>query len=108
MRPTTYRHTTTRANLASILAEGLDPKRATGKKELVWLHTPARTVWAILHTQKRHGAVLADVVTLEVSIPRSWVVRAWRGLWTCDRHIPADRIRILETGEETASSPIGK
>jgi hypothetical protein len=34
---TTYRHATLRRYLPAILAEGVDPARATGKQPLVWL-----------------------------------------------------------------------
>jgi hypothetical protein len=99
-------HATLKQHLASIEAEGLDPKRATGKQDLVWLHTPGRTMWAVLHTQKRHGVALAEVLVLDLDVPRGWLRRAWRGLWTCDRVIPASAIRRVRTGAELAASPL--
>ena len=66
MRTTTYRHATLRRSLPAILAEGLDPARATGKQPLVWLHTPSRTPWAILHPMKRHRVTMAEIVVLDV------------------------------------------
>jgi len=97
---TTYRHVTLRQYLPSILAHGLDPARATGKQPLVWLHTPSRTPWAITHTMRRHRVDVAEIVILDVQVPQSWVRRAWRGLWTCNRVIPPERLRIL--GEDVA------
>jgi hypothetical protein len=92
---TTYRHATLRQYLPSILAEGLDPARATGKQPLVWLHTPSRTPWAMTHTMRRHRVDEAAIVILDVQVPRSWLRRAWRGLWTCPRVIPPARLRLL-------------
>ena len=72
----------------------------------VWLHTPGRTPWAVLHVVERHGVALADVILLDVQVPRSWLQRAERGLWTCDRVIAPARLRVCESGEEVAASPI--
>lgn len=90
-----YRHATLRQSLPRILAEGLDPQRATGTQSLVWLHTPSRTPWAIAHTMRRHRGDVAEIVILDVQVPRSWLRRAGRGLWVCDRIIPPERLRIL-------------
>ena len=92
---TTYRHVTLRQYLPSILAQGLDPACATGKQPLVWLHTPHRTEWAVTHTMQRHRVTRSEMVVLDVQVPRSWLRRAWRGLWTCPRVIPPERLRVL-------------
>ena len=101
-----YRHATLRQSLPRILMEGLDPQRATGKQPLVWLHTPSRTPWAILHTTKRHRVAMAEVVVLDVQVPRSWLRRAWRGLWVCDRLIPLTQLRVLTHGGEVATDAL--
>lgn len=103
---TTYRHATLRQYLPSILAQGLDPTYATGKQPLVWLHTPSRTPWAVLHTLKRHRVTMAEVVILDVQVPRNWLRRAWRGLWTCDRVIAPERLRVLTSGDAMAAMPL--
>jgi hypothetical protein len=95
MQSTTYRHATVRQSLPRILAEGLDPQQATGTQPLVWLHTPSRTPWAMAHTMRRHQGDVAEIVLLEVHVPRSWLRRAWCGLWTCNRVIPPERLQIL-------------
>ena len=101
-----YRHATRRQYLASILAEGLDPARATATPLLLWLHTPERTPWAVLHVVRRHGVALADVILLDVQVPRQWLQRAERGLWTCDRVIAPARLRVGASGYDVAASPI--
>jgi hypothetical protein len=80
-----------------MLAEGLDPACATGKHPLVWLHTSSRTSWAILHLLKRHRVDVADMVLLDVQVPRRWLRRAWRGLWTCTPVIPPARLQVLDS-----------
>ena len=84
-------HTTPTHNLASILQIGIDPRRAEGKIVAAWLHTPSRNRWAVAHTAKRHHTT--DVITLTVSVPRAWLTRRWRGIWTCDYVIEPARIK---------------
>ena len=106
MGTSVYRHATLRQHLASILAEGLDPARATATLPLVWLHTPERTPWAVLHVVRRHGVGLADVIVLDVQVPRPWLQHAERGLWTCDRVIAPARLSVWASGYDVAASPI--
>jgi RNA:NAD 2'-phosphotransferase (TPT1/KptA family) len=77
------RHGTPRRNLGSILRTGLRPDRARGKLKAVWLHTRARTDWAVTHVADRHGYEEEDIIVLEVELPRSAVRRACRGIWIC-------------------------
>jgi hypothetical protein len=86
-----YHHTTTATNLPGILAEGLLTSKSTGKEAAVWLHVASKTHWAIAHVQRRHGVTLDQVVVLEVQVPRSWLRRAWKGLWKCGRDVPPAR-----------------
>jgi len=106
MSPVVYRHATLHQHLASILATGLDPTHATAAPPLIWLHTPGQTPWAVLEVVERHGAALTDVILLDVQVPRQWLQRAERGLWTCDRVIAPGRLRVGESGYDVAASPI--
>ena len=106
MSPVVYRHATLTHHLPSILGAGLDPARALDAPPCVWLHTPGRTPWAVLHVVERHGVALADVILLDVQVPKQWLQRVERGLWTCDRVIAPARLRVCESGEEVAASPI--
>jgi len=101
-----YRHATLYRHLASILAEGLDPARARDAPPLVWLHTPVRTPWAVLHVVRRHRVALTDVILLDVQVPRQWLQHAERGLWTCDRMIAPARLSVGASGYDVAASPI--
>ncbi len=91
------RHCTPRKNLASIVAHGLLIARSKGKLKAVWLCSPDRTSWAVLHVAKKHGARVENVVTLEIDVPRSWLRRSRRDVWYCTRDIPAERIARLFT-----------
>jgi hypothetical protein len=60
----------------------------------------------VLHVVERHSVLLADVLLLDVQVPRSWLQRAGYGLWTCDRVIAPARLRVGESGEDVAASPL--
>jgi hypothetical protein len=98
------RHSTPRRNLPGIIKAGLLCSRSKGKKPVVWLHAPGRTVWAVLHTVKRHGGRAEAVVTLEIDVPRGWLRKSRRGVWYCPRDVPPDRIGRLITFAEVAGT----
>ena len=106
MRTVRYRHATLRQHLPSILAAGLDPSRATDTPACVWLHTPGQTPGAVLHVVERYDVPLADVILLDVQVPRRWLQRVEYGWWTCDRVIAPARLRVGESGEDVAASPL--
>lgn len=92
-------HTTPTVNLPSILRRGIDPRCAEGQMVAAWLHTAGKINWARCHVCRRHPdkACVAGVTTLLVNVPRSWLTRRRRGLWTCDRGIDPARISTIET-----------
>jgi hypothetical protein len=73
------RHATPLRNLASIYRRGLLTAKSQGKRRVVWLHAPAKTPWATIHTVERHGGRIEAVAVLEVEIPRGWLRRSKRG-----------------------------
>jgi hypothetical protein len=87
------RHATPARNVNSILRDGLLCSKSQGRAPVVWVCSPARSSWAVLHTIKRHGGRVESTVVLEVDVPRSWLRRSRKGLWFCPRDIPPDRIR---------------
>jgi hypothetical protein len=91
------RHATPARNLASILRRGLLVSNSKGRLAAVWLHAAAKTSWAVLHTVRRHGGPVEQVVVLDVAVPRRWLRRSRRGLWYALRDIPAGRIRDAVT-----------
>ena len=79
--------------------------RDKGRLKVVWLHSPARSLWALAHTVGRHGGRVERVVILEIDVPRSWLRRSKAGLWYSVRDVPAARIRGAVTFGQLAGSP---
>jgi hypothetical protein len=101
------RHATPKRNLESIQRSGLLCSKSKGKLKVVWLHCQTKTAWATLHTVKRHGGRVEDVVVLEVEVPRGWLRRSRRGLWhTNGNDVPPSRIRRLIEFAEVAGYPV--
>lgn len=85
------RHATPTRNLASISKRGLLTAKSKGKLPVVWLHTPRRSPWAVLHTMRRHGC--KEITVIEMDVPRSWITRSKAGLWHTNRDVPPGRIK---------------
>ena len=88
----TLRHATPRANLPSIARIGLDPALHRCTRREVWLHASCKTAWAILHTSHRHLTPTPDIAIVTVRVPRDWLTRRRRCVWTVRQLIPPDRI----------------
>jgi hypothetical protein len=86
------RHVTLQRHLMSIQQEGLLPEKSQGAMTCVWLHTPERTPRAVEHTPRRHQEWPEEIILLEVRVPRTWIRRAWRDLWTCNPPVPPARL----------------
>ena len=100
------RHATPARNVNNILKAGLLAARNQGKLAAVWVCSPARSWWAILHTIGRHGGRVESTVVLELDIPRSWLRRNRKGLYFVPRDVPADRLRRVLTFQDMAASPV--
>jgi hypothetical protein len=100
------RHATLGKNRPSIDRLGLLTSKSKGKLAVVWLHSPAKSAWAAVHTVRRHGGRVEQVVVLEVSVPRSWLRRSKRGLWYCPRDVPPERFRATIRFAELSASPV--
>jgi hypothetical protein len=87
------RHATPIRNLPCIQRLGLLCSKSQGRRKVIWLHSASKSEWATLHTVKRHGGRVEDVVILEIDVPRSWLKRAHRGLRYSTRDLAAKRIR---------------
>src|SRR5262245_11005483 len=87
------RHATLIRNLPGIERRGLLCSKSHGRLRVVWLHPPAKSFWATLHTVKRHGSRAEAVIILVVDVPRAWLRKNRKGLWYSVRDIPANRIR---------------
>ena len=98
------RHATPARNLTGILRSGLLTSRSQGKLSAVWLCSPSKSSWAVLHVIKRHGGKVETTVVLEVDVPRSWLRRSRKSLRYVLRDVPADRIRRVFTFSELAGA----
>jgi hypothetical protein len=98
------RHATPARNVNSILRHGLLCSRSQGKLPVVWLHTPGRSLWAVVHTVGRHGGRPETVVVIEVEVPRRWLRRSRKGLWFCRRDVPPECFRRLLDFRQVAES----
>jgi hypothetical protein len=80
----TLYHVTARTNLPSILANGLDPSRAKGKRKSVWGVVGTRVAWAIVHVLSKpwnKGLSLDDLVVIRISLPKRSVRRYQTAIW---------------------------
>ncbi len=101
------RHSTPSRNLDSISEQGLLTSKSKGKLAVVWLHSPSRSAWAILHVSRRHKVRVEETTTIEVEVPRSSPKRSGRpGLWYCPADILPERFRGTISFEELSASPI--
>jgi hypothetical protein len=96
------RHATPARNLNSILRCGLLTSYSRGKLPAVWLCSPAKSSWAVLHVIKRHGGRVETTVVLELDVPRRWLRRSRRRLWYSPRDVPPCRVRRVLTFQELA------
>jgi hypothetical protein len=105
----TLGHATLRHNLPGILRDGIQTAKSRGRLKAVWLHAADRAHWAALHTVRRHGGRVEDVVVLEVRVPRAWLKRhggSVEGLWRSVRDVPPRFIRRVIGFRQLSRSPV--
>ena len=90
-------HATPKRNLSSIRDNGLDPNQSVGKRKEIWLHTQSRREWEIQHTMKRHSVSFDAIAVIEVSVPRKYLTRRRRGIWTTKRIITTITIPTIDS-----------
>src|SRR5262249_47066519 len=98
------RHATILRNLPSIERRGLLCSKSKGKRLVIWLHSPAASSWAVLHTIRRHGGQVEGVVIIEVSVSRKLLRRSRKKLWYCPTDIPPECFRRLIAFTELAGA----
>ena len=105
----TLGHATPSRNLASILRDGILTAKARGAFKAVWLHEPDKAHWATLHTVRRHGGRIEDVVVIQVCVPKAWLRQHGgkaKGLWRCVRDVPVRCFRRTLHFAQLSASPI--
>jgi hypothetical protein len=83
-------HATGQHRVASILNNGLMPELSQTARPEIWLFTRGRRDWGREHVRQRHG--YTAVALVRVLVPRSWLKRRRKGLWSCERWIGPERI----------------
>jgi hypothetical protein len=100
------RHATPIRNLASIQRFGLLCSKSQGKKKVCWLHTVSKSSWAVLHTVRRHGGRVQDVVIIEVEVTQRALRRSKRGLRYSVKDIGPNQLRRIIGFAELSKSPV--
>jgi hypothetical protein len=78
-------------------------KSRTRRRE-IWLCCSTRVPWGFVHTVRRHGGRVENVVALEVEVPRGWLAKSgWAGLWRCARDIPWERVQAVWTFDDVSA-----
>lgn len=99
-------HATLDCNLESIRRRGLLCSKSMGKMKVVWLHEADRTAWAMVHTVRRHGGRIEDVVVLTVDVDESAIRRHQSGLYYYLVDALPDEIVGVRGFEELSRSPV--
>lgn len=84
-------HITPRKNLLSILAAGLTPKAAKGRRKVVWFCSASKVVWALHHLAIHHDLDISELAVLCVEVFPGEVSRQRKGIYCSTVHIPAWR-----------------
>jgi hypothetical protein len=72
--------------------------KCKGKLPVVWLHSPAKSAWAAVHTVRRHGGRVEHVVVIELTIPRTWLRRSKRVVRSAGATVPPDASMTQDEG----------
>ena len=99
------RHATPKKNLPGIQKAGLLTSKSRGKLPVIWFHTAGKSAWAVLHVAARHKCRVEGTAVLEVEVPRAWLRRRARRVWTSARDVPPSRIRRVISFTELAGQP---
>ena len=66
--------------------------------QVCWFHTQSKLAWSLIHIAKHQKVCVNDMVAIELWIPRSWIRRKRRGIWTSKYEITPDMIRGIHHG----------
>lgn len=69
-------HVTPTMNVESIMVEGINPARSTGKRERAWLVNGSRVLWALCHISIKYNLPIGALSILKVAAPATQV-RLW-------------------------------
>jgi hypothetical protein len=102
-----YYHITPRGHWPFIRNTGLFPQTSIhGRK--VFLVTRRRVKWALRHGERRYRYSTANLVVLEIDLPRRWSMNGklvpvlrqlGQGFWACSERIPAEKITMYHAND---------
>jgi hypothetical protein len=99
-------HATLARNWTSIRTQGLLCGLSQGKMRVVWLHTEDRSAWAMLHTVRRHGGRVEDVVVISVEVGENALRRHQSGLYYHVADVLPAEIVAVRGFDELSKSPV--
>ncbi len=85
-------HSTPGSNSLSIHKLGICTESARIEPHRIWLHTWRKRKWARLHLAVRYKCDPRQITSFAVDLPRAWVTKFSRGIWTCERTIHSNRL----------------
>src|ERR1700758_4529327 len=91
----TFRHATTFSNYVTIAVDGIQVGACHDRagRKAIWLHSPEKTPWAIIHTMHRHKVDLDNIIVLELHLDSHSLKRHGKGLWYTQEDISPSAIR---------------
>lgn len=102
-------HWTHVQNVRSILAEGLDPERSTGKAPSVWCVSRRRRTWAAVHVTLRHNWDLSDLVCLRIEChDMDLRLTRWEGVFTSLKVVPARHLAAADPRHQWEWLPLAE
>lgn len=100
-------HCTIRLHKHSIEEHGVCTRYSQGKMPVVWVCTEQRLEWAFLHTVRRHGGKIEDVIAFEVEVDEFALKRsAADGLYYLPEDIRPEYIRGYRSFLMVSESPL--
>lgn len=85
-------HSTPGHNSYSIFTQGIKIDMARNTPHKIYLHTWRKRKWARLHLAVRYHCDPRQITSFAVDVPRLWLKKHSRGLWTCECSIFSNRM----------------
>lgn len=78
----------------SVIRSGLNPAYSRRPYKAVWLCTVSKLPWVIPHLMATHNRPRHHFCILSVEVPKKWLRRHRRGVYSCTRKIAKRRISL--------------
>jgi len=84
-------------NKTSITRTGVDPQFSTGAQFRSWFVTREKLAWAILHTQKRHKAMIGEIIVFQCETLKKAQNSGHKGIFSTPCN---NRVKYLGTADQ--------